>query len=58
MRQVQDETLRLSTLGPYAARYGNEDITIEGHVISATTPIIQALGVGLKNQTTWEDIDK
>ena len=58
MRQVQDETLRLSTLGPYAARYSNKDITIGGHVIPATTPIIQALGVGLKNQTSWEDVDK
>ena len=58
MRQIQDETLRLSTLAPWAARYGNTDITIEGHVIPAATPIIQALGVGLKNQMTWEDIDK
>ena len=58
MRQVQDETLRLSTLGPYAARYSNKEVTIEGHVIPATTPIIQALGVGLKSHVSWEDVDK
>ena len=61
MRQIQDETLRLSTLfplSPYAARYSNKDMMIEGRVIPATTPIIHALGVGLKNQTSWEDVDK
>ena len=58
MRQIQDETLRLSTLGPWAARYSDNDITIEGHVIPATTPIIHALGVGLKNQVSWEDVDE
>ena len=58
MRQVQDETLRLSTLAPWAARYSNKDITIEDHVIPATTPIIQALGVGIKNQLSWEDVEK
>ena len=58
MRQVQDETLRLSTLAPWAARYSNKDITIEGHVIPAATPIIQALGVALKNQVSWEDVEK
>ena len=58
MRQIQDETLRLSTLAPWSARYGNKDMIIEGHVIPATTPIIHALGVGLKNQTSWEDVDK
>ena len=58
LRQVQDETLRLSTLGPWAARYSDKDITIEGHVIPVATPIIQALGVGLKSQVSWEDVDK
>ena len=57
LRQIQDETLRLSTLAPWAARYSDKDIMIEGHVIPAGTPIIQALGVGLKNQTTWENPD-
>ena len=51
MCQVQDETLRLSTLDPWAAHYSDKNITIEGHVIPAATPIIYALGVGLKSQT-------
>ena len=58
MRQVQDETLRLSTLAPWAAHHGDKDITIEGHVIPATTPIIHALGVGLKSEVSWDDIEK
>ena len=58
MRQIQVETLRLSTLTPWAARYSDKDIMIKGHVIPAGTPIIQALGVGLKSQTTWENPDK
>ena len=58
MRQVQEETLRLSTLAPWAARYSDKDITIEGHVIPATTPIIHALGVALKSQVSWEDVEK
>ena len=58
MRQVQDETLRLSTLAPWAARYSNKDITIEDHVIPAATPIIHALGVGLKSDESWENVEK
>ena len=54
-RQVQDETLRLSTLAPWAARVPAEDITVDGCLVPEGTPIIQALGVGLKNTTTWEE---
>ena len=58
MRQVQDETLRMSTLGPYAARYSDKDISVDGYNVPAGTPIIQALGVALKNETQWEDVHK
>ena len=58
MRQVMDETLRLSTLGPYAARYSNKDIVVCGHTIKAGTPLIHALGVGLKNHTSWKEVEK
>ena len=58
LRQLQDETLCLSTLAPWAARYSNKDITIEGHVIPAATPIIQALGVGLKSHVSWDNVEK
>ena len=33
MRQVIDETIRLSTLAPYAARYSNKDAVVCGHTI-------------------------
>ena len=58
MRQVMDETLRMSTLGPYAARYSDKDIVVDGYTVPANTPIIHALGVSLKNETQWEDVYK
>ncbi len=59
LRQVQDETIRMSTLGPWAARYADEDVVVAGYKIPAGTPMIHALGVGLKNKTVWKDsVDK
>ena len=57
MRQVIDETIRLSTLAPYAAHYSNKDAVVCGHTIKAGTPVIQALGVGLKNHNSWENVE-
>ena len=54
-RQVQDETLRVSTLAPWAVRLPPEDTVIDGHLVPGGTPVIQALGVGLMNTTTWEE---
>lgn len=53
-RQVQDETLRISTRAPWAVRLPTEDIVIDGHLVPGGTPIIQALGVGLSNVTVWK----
>ena len=58
MRQVQDETLRMSTLGPYAARYSDEPVNVAGHTVPANTAIMHALGVSLKNVTTWENVEE
>ena len=58
MRQVQDEALRMSTLGQYSARYSDKDISVDGYNVPAGTPIIQALGVASKNETQWEDVQK
>lgn len=58
MRQVQDETLRLSTLAPWAARYSDKDVWVCGHRVPARTPIITALGVSLKNTQQWEEEEK
>nr|XP_054766764.1 cytochrome P450 2W1-like [Lytechinus pictus] len=45
MRQVIDETLRVSVLAPFAARYQDFDVTLGGHLIRNGTPVIHALGV-------------
>lgn len=54
-RQIQDETLRISTLTPWAVRESPDDIIIDDHLIPGGTPIIQALGVGMYNTTTWQE---
>ena len=58
LRQVLNETLRLSVLGPYAARYSDNDIVAGGYHIPANTPIVISLGVSLKNETIWKDTEK
>ena len=58
MRQVQDETLRVTTLSVFDARYSDKDISVDGYNVPSGTPIIQALGVASKNETQWEDVQK
>ena len=55
LRQVLDESLRMSTLGPYAARFSDHGIVVGGYRIPAGTPIVLALGVSLKNRCVWAD---
>ena len=57
MRQVQDETLRLSTVTSWAARFSDTDITVCGYNVPAGVPIITAVGVALKNTTQWKNED-
>lgn len=45
----------MSTLAPWAVRLPAEDMVIDGHLVPGGTPIIQALGVGSSNVTTWKD---
>lgn len=58
LRQVLNEVLRLTTLVTYAARYSDDDIVAGGYVIPAGTPIMEALGVSLKNEAVWKNVDK
>ena len=58
LRQVLDESLRMSTLAPYAARYCDHDIVVGGYCIPAGIPIVLALGVSLKNECIWKDTEK
>ena len=58
MRQVQDETLRLSSLAPWSARYSDEDVGVCGYQIPSGTPIIFAQGMALKNTTQWTNEER
>ena len=52
LRQVEDETLRLSVLSTWTANVSAEDIVVDGCLVPGGTP---ALGVGVKNPTTWQE---
>jgi cytochrome P450 family 20 subfamily A len=54
LSNIINESLRLSVLAPYAARVAiDEQIVICGQTIPVGTPIIQALGVILQDETIW-----
>jgi cytochrome P450 family 20 subfamily A len=55
LRQVLDETLRCSSLAPYAARYSDDDYQLGGYTIPAGTPVIQALGVSFQDPSRWPE---
>ena len=55
LRKVEDETLRLSVLSTWTANVSAEDIVVDGCFVPGGTPIIQALGVGMNNPTTWQE---
>ena len=48
----------MSVLAPYATRYCDHDIVVGGYCIPASTPIVLALGVSLKNECIWKDAEK
>ncbi|CAG0882951.1 unnamed protein product [Darwinula stevensoni] len=52
-RRVLDESLRLSILAPFAARYQELECFLGNHHIPRGTPIIHALGVVLHHPTFW-----
>ena len=45
----------MSTLAPYSGRFSETDIVVGGYLIPKETPIVNALGVALKNETIWKD---
>ncbi|KAJ8024896.1 Cytochrome P450 20A1 [Holothuria leucospilota] len=53
MKQVINESLRLSVLAPWGAKVQNDDIELGGYVIPKGTPVITALGVVLQDETIW-----
>ena len=59
LNKIFNESLRLSVLAPWAARVStDEELVICGHTIPAGVPIIQALGVVLKDEHIWLDADQ
>ena len=50
-----DEGLRIGNIAPFTAHYSNEDEIISGYTIPAHTPILQALGVTMMNDSLWEN---
>lgn len=53
MKQVLNESLRLSALAPWGAKVQELDIELGGHIIPKGTSIITALGVVLQDETLW-----
>nr|XP_006819614.1 PREDICTED: cytochrome P450 20A1-like [Saccoglossus kowalevskii] len=57
--QVLMESLRWSTLGPFAARVNTEaNTTVQGYTIPKNTPIVQALGVVHMDEKIWPEPDR
>ncbi|KAJ8024894.1 Cytochrome P450 20A1 [Holothuria leucospilota] len=53
IRQVVNESLRLSVLAPWGARVQEIDVHLGGYIIPKGTPVITALGVVLQDETIW-----
>lgn len=58
LRQVLDETLRCAVVAPWAAKFQEADMTLGGYDIPKHTYIFQALGVLMKSDDVWHDVDK
>ncbi|XP_022102314.1 cytochrome P450 20A1-like [Acanthaster planci] len=58
LRQVLDESLRVSVLAPYAARFQDNESELGGHVIPPGTPVMHALGVVLQDKELWPEPKK
>ena len=55
LRQVLDESLRLSVTASFDGHCSDQDTVVEGYRIPANTPIIHAIGVTLNDENTWEN---
>lgn len=58
MEMVINETLRCSTLVPFASQCSLYDVRIGGHIIPKDTPIITALGVVSQDSSVWSEPSK
>ncbi|XP_013091417.2 cytochrome P450 20A1-like [Biomphalaria glabrata] len=53
LNQVINETLRCAVITPWTARCQDFDTELGGHKVPKNTPVIQALGVVLQDETLW-----
>ena len=58
LRQVLDESMRVSTTANFSAHYSDQDVMVDGYCVPAGTPIIHAIGVAMNNTAIWESPDK
>ncbi|XP_071805028.1 cytochrome P450 20A1-like [Asterias amurensis] len=58
LHHVINESLRLSILTPYAARFQDSDTELGGHIIPAGTSVYHALGVVLEDPEIWPEPQK
>lgn len=58
LKQVINETLRISCLKTFTVRCLDIDVEIGGHLIPKETPVVHALSVVLKDEHIWPDPEK
>ncbi|RUS77639.1 hypothetical protein EGW08_014599 [Elysia chlorotica] len=58
LQQVIDESIRCGSVGMFAARYQENDITLGGYNIPKNTPVVQALGVVMQDEELWPNPTK
>ena len=58
LRQVLDESLRMSLTVSFSGQLSDQDMVLDGYHVPARTPIIDAIGVAMKNETVWEQPDR
>ena len=54
LRQVLDESLRMSSTVAFEAHFSDVDMIVDGYLIPAKTPIFHAIGVTMNNSDIWE----
>ena len=55
LRQVLDESLRLSSTAGFSGHYSDEDLTVEGYHVPANTLVLHAMGIAMNNDKLWKN---
>ena len=57
LRQFLDEALRMSTTVAFSGHYSDQDLAVGGYSVPAGTPIIHAIGVAMKSESVWDEVN-